>query len=320
MRVLVTGGAGFIGSHVCKVLAQEDHTPIVVDDLSQGHREFVKWGPFHKISLLDKAKLFEVFEQERIEAVCHLASKSIVEESMANPDLYLSENVQGTVHLLEACKQFGCKRFVFSSTASVYGNPTRTPIEEDDPLNPINPYGESKLLAERKIQQAAEEWGLNFVIFRFFNAAGASFDLDIGEKHLPETHLIPRVIDALLHDRPITLFGDDYKTSDGTCERDFVHVLDIANAHLKALDMPSAVINLGLEKGYSVKFVIEQIAKKLRKIPHIQICKRREGDSPVLVASHKKALEMGLIFQYGLEEMIETAIKWHTQTLAKAKL
>jgi UDP-glucose 4-epimerase len=312
MEVLVTGGAGYIGSHAVKELEANGFEPIVIDDLSTGHRDFVK-GPFYSISLLDKEKLAAVFKQHKIKAIFHFASKSIVQDSVDHPEEYLSHNVEGTKNLICVAKEHSNPFFIFSSTACVYGNPKYTPIDERHLLAPINPYGLSKLQCEELIKTSL----LPYVIFRFFNAAGASKDLDVGERHHPETHLIPNVIQSIQEDQPVYIFGNDYPTQDGTCIRDYVHVLDIAAAYIKALDYLqnggiSTICNLGSQKGHSVKEVIEKIMDTMGQTVPIETKPRRFGDLPILVASHKKAIkELKITFEYSLDEIISSAICWH---------
>ena len=251
MRILVTGGAGYIGSHTAKLLATSGHEPIVFDDLSQGHEWAVKWGPLERGSLADRARLADVFSRYDIDGVVHFAASALVGESMTNPGRYFENNTVGTLNLLEAMRAAGVGRLVFSSTCATYGNPVHVPIDETHPQAPVNPYGESKLMVEKMFRWYGEIHGLRWMALRYFNAAGADPDGEIGEDHDPESHLIPLVIGAALGTRPpVKIFGTDYPTPDGTAVRDYIHVADLADAHLRALDRlgageASQAINLG---------------------------------------------------------------------------
>lgn len=235
--ILVCGGAGYIGSHMCKLLAQSGYTPVVLDNLSTGHREAVKWGPLVQADLLDAEELGQVFKRYRPDAVMHFAARSLVAQSVADPALYFFNNVTGTLNLLDAMRGAAVNNLIFSSTAAVYGQPDYTPIDEVHPARPINPYGWSKLIAERMIAEHCHAYGLRAVALRYFNAAGADPDGEVGEAHEPETHLIPNVLRAALNPSapPVSIFGDDYDTPDGTCVRDYIHVSDLCTAHLPAL-------------------------------------------------------------------------------------
>lgn len=318
MHILVCGGAGYVGAHTASVLAEQGHRITVLDNLSTGHREAVRWGRLIEADLLDRAALDAAFA-EPIDAVMHFCARSLVGESVAEPYAYYRNNVAGTLNLLEAMREHGVGRLVFSSTAAVYGVPQTELIDEEHPTRPINPYGASKLMVEEILRHAASAYGLRSVALRYFNAAGAAPERGIGEAHDPETHLIPNVLKAARGDgMPLRVFGDDYPTRDGTCVRDYVHVLDLADAHLRALDWmdrePGAHrFNLGNGNGFSVLEVIEAARRVTgREIPY-EIAPRRAGDPPVLVASSAQAREkLGWTPRYDrIEPIIETAWAWH---------
>ena len=264
--VLVTGGAGYIGSHACKALARAGYLPIVYDNLSYGHEWAVKWGPFQRGDILDRTRLDEVLAKYRPDAVMHFAAFAYVGESVTDPGKYYRNNVAGSLALLEAMRDFGIPRIVFSSSCATYGLPDRFPISEDAPQRPINPYGASKLMVERMLADFESAHGLVWTALRYFNAAGADADCEIGEEHDPETHLIPLVLDAASGRRPhVTIFGTDYDTPDGTCIRDYIHVTDLAEAHVLALQASeggtSAAYNLGNGRGFSVREVINSVER-----------------------------------------------------------
>lgn len=319
MQVLVCGGAGYIGSHMAKWLAAHGVAVTVLDNLSTGHREAVRWGELVQADLLDPASLERAFAGQRFDAVMHFCARSLVGESMTRPYDYYANNVSGTLNLLQAMQRHGVERLVFSSTAAVFGQPISERIDEDHPKAPINPYGASKLMVERMLADASAAYGLRSVALRYFNAAGASPDGDIGEAHTPETHLIPNVLRAALGTGPaLKVFGDDYPTADGTCVRDYVHVDDLAQAHLLALaymdqHAGAHAFNLGNGHGFSVREVIAAAGQVTgRPVPHA-IAPRRAGDPAVLVASSDKARrELGWAPQYTeLEPIIESAWRWH---------
>jgi UDP-glucose-4-epimerase GalE len=321
--VLVCGGAGYIGAHMCKALAAAGLEPVVFDNLSTGHREAVRWGPLVEGDLLDPAALAGVFSAHRVDAVLHFAARSLVAESMREPGLYFRNNVTGTLNLLDAMRTAGVGRLVFSSTAAVYGDPVYAPIDEAHPTAPINPYGWSKLLAERQIAEYCRAHGLRAACLRYFNAAGADPDGELGEAHDPETHLIPNLLRAALArtpaeggGEPAGIFGDDYDTPDGTCVRDYIHVADLCDAHLLALARLDAapgmqVFNLGGGHGSSVAEVlavcreVSGAAIPERRLP------RRPGDPAVLVASSDAARrELGWQPRYGLRDCVAHALAW----------
>jgi UDP-glucose-4-epimerase GalE len=320
-HVLVCGGAGYVGAHMCKRLARAGIVPVTLDNLSTGHRRAVKWGPLVEADLLDPAAVAAAFAAHRVEAVLHFAAKSIVSESVAQPELYLRNNVEGTANLLAAMRAAGVDRLVFSSTAAVYGNPQYTPIDEAHPLRPINPYGHSKQLAEEAIAAACVEWGLRAACLRYFNAAGADPDTEIGEDHSPETHLVPNLLRAALDPAgsAATIHGDDYATPDGTCIRDYVHVEDLCDAHLGALDVLSAdppsrlhQLNLGTGHGHSVAQVLAACRAHCGGRPAVTVAARRAGDPAVLVASARAAEhELGWRPTRSLDDCIRDALAWH---------
>jgi UDP-glucose 4-epimerase len=322
--VLVCGGAGYIGSQMCKQLAIAGHVPIAFDNLATGHRWAVKWGPLVEGDLLDTAALDAVFRQHPVDAVMHFAARSLVGESVRIPGLYFRNNVTGTLNLLDAMREAGVGKLVFSSTAAVYGDPHYTPIDEAHPTQPINPYGWSKLMAERQIAEYCRAHGLRAICLRYFNAAGADPEGEIGEAHDPETHLVPNIVRAALEPSrgPVDVFGIDYSTPDGTCIRDYVHVHDLCDAHLRALDLldtPAlagqagfAVYNLGTGGGQSVAEVLAACRRHTGGQPESRYGPRREGDPAVLVASNQAASrELGWRPRLCMDDIIADALNWH---------
>jgi UDP-glucose 4-epimerase len=320
MHILVGGGAGYIGSHMCKMLAEHGHDVTVFDNLSTGHRAALRWGRFVQGDLLAPADLERAFSGERIDTVMHFCARSIVSESVAKPDLYYQNNVVGSQNLLQAMLKHDVRNFIFSSTAAVYGVPNYTPIDEAHPQKPINPYGETKARVEEILLAHDRDHGLRSVSLRYFNAAGADPSGTIGEQHDPETHLIPNVLLSLLsgNGKPLSVFGNDYDTPDGTCVRDYVHVNDLCDAHLKSLAYltkggSSDVFNLGNGQGFSVLNIVSAAEAVTGKKIHYQITDRRPGDPPVLIASSAKARER-LSWQPAYTEpqsIIESAWRWH---------
>ncbi|MCX7774198.1 MAG: UDP-glucose 4-epimerase GalE [Clostridia bacterium] len=319
MSVLVTGGAGYIGSHTVAELLARNEDIIIADNLQKGHKKAVLGGKFYQGDLRDAAFLDKVFKENEIDAVIHFAADSLVGESVAEPLKYYNNNVAGAMSLLEKMKTYNVKRIVFSSTAATYGEPENTPILESDRTLPTNPYGETKLAIETMLKWSDTAYGIRYVALRYFNAAGAHKSGAIGEDHNPESHLIPIILQVALGKRDrIQIFGDDYPTPDGTCLRDYIHVSDLASAHLLALDSlrnggESAVYNLGNGKGFSVKEVIEA-AREItgHKIPQT-VVPRRAGDPAVLVASSEK-IKDALRWepkQDDLRTIIATAWEWH---------
>lgn len=321
IKILVTGGAGYIGSHACKALAQAGYLPISYDNLVYGHRWAVKWGPHEFGDILNRRRLDEVMDQYQPEAIMHFAAFAYVGESMENPGKYYRNNVAGSLTLLEAMRDHQINKIVFSSSCATYGIPIDIPIKEDHPLNPISPYGSSKLMIERILKDFDYAHGIKSISLRYFNAAGADPDCEIGEDHDPETHLIPLVLEAATNKKThVTIFGDDYDTPDGTCIRDYIHVTDLAQAHvlaMKALDegSDSNIFNLGNGKGFSVKEVIDTASDITGKRIPFSIGPRRLGDPPRLIGDASKAIrELGWNPRYNeLSIIIETAWKWHNQ-------
>jgi len=317
--VLVTGGAGYIGSHACKVLARAGYLPVVFDNLSRGHREAVRWGPLVEGDLADRERLIRAFEAHRVMAVMHFAAFAFVGESVADPAIYYRNNLAGTLSLLDAMREARVDKIVFSSTCATYGIPAGSPISETAPQLPVNPYGETKLAIERALHWYEGAYGLRSVSLRYFNAAGADADGEIGELHEPETHLIPLVLQTALGQRPhIDIYGTDYPTADGTAIRDYIHVEDLAEAHLRALEQlcaggESAALNLGTGRGHSVREVIAAAESACgRAIPWREV-NRRPGDPPVLVADPTRAAgRLGWRAQRSdLRTIIGTAFAWH---------
>ena len=320
MAILVLGGAGYIGSHMVDTLLSDGRDVVVVDNLLTGHRAAVPAGvPFYEVDIRDKAALREVFEKENIEQVVHFAASSIVPESMADPLKYFDNNTAGMIALLEVMLEFDVKQIVFSSTAATYGIPEENPIKETTPQNPINPYGESKLQMEHIMKWADEAYGLKWVALRYFNVAGAKADGSIGEDHPVETHLVPIILQTALGQREkIMMYGDDYNTPDGFNVRDYVHVMDLANAHVLALDYlakgnDSNQFNLGSANGFSVKQMVEAARESTGKEIPAEVGPRRAGDPDSLVASSDKAREiLGWAPKYDdVKEIIKTAWTWH---------
>ena len=316
-NILVTGGAGYIGSHVVRDLTDNGYNAIVIDNLSEGHREAVSVSDFIHADINDSRVLDNIFENKKIEAVMHFSAYAYVGESVENPEKYYKNNVSNAINLLSSMLKHNVKKFIFSSSCATYGVPSYVPIDEKHPQNPINPYGNTKLMAEKILSDYSASYNFNYVALRYFNAAGAHPDCGIGESHRIETHLIPLVLKTLTKEKDsIKVFGDDYDTPDGTCIRDYIHVCDLAEAHRNALEYilsgaESKCINLGTGKGISVKEIIsicEDVTGK--KVPVIN-APRRKGDPPFLVASNdyaKKVLNFNP--KYNIYETIKTAWNW----------
>ncbi len=318
MKLLVVGGAGYVGSQVARQLARAGHEVWVFDNLSQGHRAAVAGDTLIVGELADSRLLQQTLVKLRIDAVLHFAALALVGESMVDPARYWINNVSGTLSLLEAMRAAGVSRIVFSSTTATYGVPKRVPIVETTPQLPINPYGLTKLVIEQALGDYARAYGFAYAALRYFNAAGADPEGSIGEDHDPETHLIPLVLQIPLGQRDeIVIFGDDYPTPDGTCVRDYVHVVDLAQAHLAALDRlrpgRGLVLNLGTGRGYSVREVIDACRRVTGHAIPVRVGSRRPGDPPELVAeSHKAHDLLGWRPQYvEIEAIVETAWRWH---------
>lgn len=317
--ILIVGGAGYIGAHVNKELNLQGYETVVFDNLSFGHRDFVKWGLFEGGDLGDIEEIRRLFKKYPIEAVMHFAAFTYVGESVENPQKYYLNNLRNTLNLLEVMLEEEVKNFVFSSTCATYGTPEEIPITEKHPQKPINPYGKGKLMVEQILADYSQAYDFNYVSLRYFNAAGADPDAEIGELHQPETHLIPLTLDAAAGRREdIRIFGTDYPTPDGTCIRDYIHVLDLADAHIKALKYlqkgeKSDVFNLGNGQGFSVREVIETTQNVTGREIKVKEVERRPGDPPILVGSSSKAQNiLGWQPAYrDLDRIIQTAWKWH---------
>jgi len=321
VRILVTGGAGYIGSHTAKALARAGYEPVVYDNLRTGYRWAVKWGPFIEGDLADTALLSRTLKDYHIEAVLHFAASLYVGESMTQPRQYFWNNVVNTLRLLDAMQDGGVCHIVFSSTAAVYGDPEVVPIPEKHPWRPVNPYGESKLFMERTMHWYSVAYGVRWAALRYFNASGADAETELGEAHDPETHLIPLVIQAALGQRPyVEVYGTDYPTPDGTAIRDYIHIVDLAEAHVLALRHllaggESFAVNLGTGSGHSVREVIAAVGKMCDGRVPVRDAPRRPGDPPVLVADPSQAKKL-LAWEPrhpGLDAIVESAWRWHAK-------
>jgi UDP-glucose-4-epimerase GalE len=315
--VLVTGGAGYIGSHVAKVLAQAGRRVVVYDNLSTGHRAAVRWGTLVRGDVRDETAVRAVIREHRVTAVMHFAARLLVGESVTDPAGYYLNNVEGTLALLRAMVAESVGRLVFSSTAAVFGNPVETPIREDHPTVPINPYGETKLAIERALPHFEKAYGLRAVRLRYFNAAGADPEGELGEDHRPEAHVIPRALEAILGRAPLEVYGQDYPTPDGTCLRDYIHVTDLAQAHVLALERleqnrASAVYNLGNGRPFSVRDVVATVERVTGRTVPVVPAPRRPGDPAVLFASSDRIRrELGWEPAFpDLDRIVETAWRW----------
>jgi len=320
MKVFVTGGAGYVGSHCSRLLRESGHQLLIYDNLSAGHRAAVEPGELIVGDLGDAKTLMATMREFQPEAVMHFAASTAVGESVKDPLGYYRNNVMNTIILLETMKELGVKKLVFSSTCATYGIPPATPITEDMPLNPVSPYGRTKLMMEQVYADCARAWNLGFAALRYFNASGASFDASIGEDHTPETHLIPIVLQVALGQREsVQIFGDDYPTPDGTCIRDYIHVEDLADAHLRALlalePGKQLILNLGTGQGNSVREVIDVVEKVTGKKIKTQMGPRREGDTPILYAEPSKAKAViGWRARIDkIEDIVESAWQWHRE-------
>ncbi|MCK3780089.1 UDP-glucose 4-epimerase GalE [Ensifer sesbaniae] len=319
-KVLVVGGAGYIGSHTCLELANKGFEPVVYDNLSNGHEEFVKWGVLEKGDIRDRQRLDDVLARHRPRAILHFAAMIEVGESVKDPVSFYDNNVIGTLTLLSAALAAGVEAFVFSSTCATYGLPESVPIDEQHRQAPINPYGRTKWVCEQALKDYGQYKGLRSVILRYFNAAGADPEGRIGEWHEPETHAIPLAIDAALGRRQsFKIFGTDYDTRDGTCVRDYIHVLDLADAHVRAVEYllsggDSVELNLGTGTGTTVKELLTAIADVSGRAFNIDLVERREGDSTTLVANNDKARDiLGWVPRYDLSDITRTAWNWHSR-------
>jgi UDP-arabinose 4-epimerase len=320
-RVLVTGGAGYVGSHTCKALARAGYVPVTIDNLIHGHRSAVRWGPFIEGDLADRRLLERVMHEHAVEAVLHFAAYAYVGESMLAPGKYFANNVSNSLNLLEAMRSTGVDTIVFSSTCATYGLPDSLPIEETHAQHPVNPYGESKLFVERALHWYQQAHGMRWAALRYFNAAGADPAGEIGEQHEPETHLLPIVIEAALGRRQsVEIYGTDYATPDGTAIRDYVHVTDLADAHVKSLGLlldgtPSLELNLGTGVGHSVLEVVQAVEAYVGRPVATRERPRRPGDPPVLVAAASLARRtLGWRPSHSsLETIVESAHGWHAR-------
>jgi UDP-glucose 4-epimerase len=319
--VLVVGGAGYIGSHTCLDLANKGYRPVVFDNFSNGHREFVKWGPAEEGDIRDRARLDEVLAKHKPAAILHFAALIEVGESVKDPVSFYENNVVGTLTLLSAAQAAGIDAFVFSSTCATYGLPQSVPLDETHRQVPINPYGRTKYVVEQALADYDQYKNLRSVILRYFNAAGADFEGRIGEWHQPETHAIPLAIDAALGRRQgFKVFGSDYETRDGTCVRDYIHVLDLADAHVRAVEYllkggESVALNLGTGTGTTVKELLGAIEDVSQRPFPVEYIGRREGDSHTLVANNDKARDvLGWVPQYDLLQIIQSAWNWHSRS------
>jgi UDP-glucose 4-epimerase len=322
-KILIVGGAGYIGSHTNKILSEAGYGTLVLDNLVHGHREAVRWGEFIESNMENEEVLDQIFTEHKIRAVMHFSAFIAVGESVQKPGIYYQNNVSATLTLLNAMVRHKVSRFIFSSTCAIMGDPEYLPLDELHPRNPINPYGWSKLMVEQILQDFDRAYGLKSVVLRYFNASGADLAAKIGEKHDPETHLIPLILDVALGKREyIQIFGDDYETRDGTCVRDYVHVNDLADAHTLALEWmckedQSGDFNLGNGEGFTVKEVID-VARKVTGHPiPVRVVDRREGDATSLVGSSKKASDvLGWCPRLtSLEDIIGSAWAWHKKSL-----
>lgn len=317
-KILITGGAGYIGSFMVRGLKEKGFEPVILDNLSQGHREAVRDFRLEKIDLVtEKNKLDELLSNEKFDGVVHMASFIQMGESYRNPAKYYENNVIGFMNLLDSMKDNGVKKIVLSSTAGVYGNPVKVPILEDDLKNPLNPYGETKYIMERMLEDYDTAYGIKFVSIRYFNAAGGALDGSLGEDHPDESHLIPNIITKTLKGEEFTLFGDDYDTPDGTCIRDYIHVLDLVENHSLAIQRlldgkGSAFYNAGHGRGYSNREVINTVEKITGLSVKIKVLPKREGDANALYADISKIKsELSWSPKYSLEDIVKTAFFWH---------
>ncbi len=319
MKILIVGGAGYIGSHNVRLFLDRGYEVVVVDNLNTGHLESVDpRAKFYNCDIRNKKELKEIFVKEHPDGVVHFAALSLVGVSMSQPLEYFSNNVYGMQVLLEVMKEVDVKRIVFSSSAATYGDQKEMPLTEDSPTNPTNPYGETKLMMEKMMKWCDLAYGIKYVSLRYFNAAGAYDDGSIGEDHSPETHLIPLILQVPLGKRNhISIFGNDYETRDGTCIRDYIHVMDLADAHVRAIEYllkgnPSNIFNLGTGNGQSVNEMIVEAEKVVGKEIKKEYAARRAGDPATLIASNKKAREiLGWEPKYTLAKIMETAWKFH---------
>jgi UDP-glucose 4-epimerase len=317
-KIAVTGGAGYIGSFIVRGLKDRGFDPVIIDDMSSGHEKAVEGFRVEKINLFtEKNKLQDLFKKEKFEGVIHMASFIQMGESFRDPAKYYENNVVGFINLMGAMNESGVKNIILSSSAGVYGNPERVPISEEDVKNPLNPYGETKYVMERILEDYDTAYGIKFMAFRYFNAAGAATDGSLGEDHPDESHLIPNIIKKALKGEEILIFGEDYDTEDGTNVRDYVHVLDLTEAHVKGLEAlltgaESDFYNIGIGRGYSNKEIISEVEKVMGAKLNVRYGDRRPGDAAALFASIDKIKEkLGWEPKYGIKEIVESAYLWH---------
>ncbi|MGV2129688.1 UDP-glucose 4-epimerase GalE [Agrobacterium vitis] len=316
-NILVVGGAGYIGSHACKALSKAGYTPVVYDNLIHGHADSVKWGPFEQGDIADGARLDAVLSKYKPECVMHFAAFAAVGESVTDPAKYYNNNIHGSVCLLDAMRRNGVDTIVFSSTCATYGEVKSLPIIEEAPQSPVNPYGFSKLVIEQALKDYGHAYGLKWVAMRYFNAAGLDPEGDLGERHDPETHAIPLAVLAAMRQTEFNVFGTDYDTPDGTAVRDYIHVCDLADAHVLAIDYlqkggESGAFNLATGKGTSVKDLLEAVSEAVGAQVPIKYAPRRAGDAPALYASGDKARSLlGWTPQYtDINLIVKTAADW----------
>lgn len=322
MEVAVTGGAGYIGSHLSYLLKSSGFTPVVFDNLSEGFKSFVKWGDLFEADLRDYKALETFFKRYKIEAVFHLAADAIVSESMKNPAKYYENNLISTINLLKAMIKFNIRYLIFSSSCSIFGNPESLPLSEDHKKSPISPYGKSKLMIENILKDYSLAYGINFASLRYFNAAGAAFNVEIGENHKKETHLIPLAIRSAINGSFLNIYGNDHETADGTAVRDYIHVLDLADAHIKALkyikEGRNLFLNLGAGIGYSILDIIKMVEKHSEKSIKKRFLKKREGDPEALFSTRERASNLiDWRPKYSLDTIIESAINWHKKNIGE---
>ena len=328
MTILVTGGAGYIGSHTCKELAKEGFKPVVFDNLSQGHEEFVKWGPLEKGNLLDSKCIEEAIVKHNPQAIVHFAASAYVVESVEDPLKYYENNVLATFNLLKACLKQGVKKVIFSSTCAIFGTPKRIPIKEEDLKAPINPYGKTKWIIEQMLQDFDHAYAMKSISLRYFNASGSDLEGEIGERHEPETHLIPLTIATALGKREkLTVYGDDFPTADGSAVRDYIHVSDLAYAHLLALkkllkEEKSDAFHLGCGRGISVFEIIKAVEEATGKKLPLAIAARRKGEPAILIASTEKTKrELGFKAKHSsIKSIVESAYRWQANELQTLRL
>ena len=320
-NILVTGGAGYIGSHTCKLLHKKNYNICEFDNLTTGCEEFCKYGTFFKGDVTDKNDLGNCFEQFKPDIIIHFAALAHVDESIYHPDEYYRVNVIGTINILDTMYKFGCHKIVYSSSCATYGIPEKLPILETTLQEPIHPYGMSKLMTEKIIFDYHKAFGIKYIILRYFNVVGNDPDCDIGEWHNPEKRILPNIIKAAIYNKDFNIYGNDYQTVDGTCERDYIHVLDLANAHILALENVENiqdVFNLG--NGKPISNI--QLIKKVEEISGLQIkinwCDRRQGDPPILYSDNTKSVKiLGHINQYTLEDIVRSSYNWYKKRLFK---